>query len=85
MGVGDGMLRFNGIGERVTWGLYNNDTPTEVPEGRVLSGRHWARRARHGPDGALEQRQVVHHLLDVFQRVDRELRSAPALVGRASA
>ena len=29
MGFGDDWLRFNGIGENVTWGLYNNDTPTE--------------------------------------------------------
>jgi predicted amidohydrolase YtcJ len=28
MGFGDDMLRFNGIGENVTWGMYNNDAPT---------------------------------------------------------
>jgi predicted amidohydrolase YtcJ len=28
MGFGDGWLRFNGIGENVTWGLYNNDDPS---------------------------------------------------------
>src|SRR6267378_555334 len=27
MGFGDDWLRFNGIGENVTWGLYNNDNP----------------------------------------------------------
>ena len=27
MGSGDDWLRFNGIGENVTWGHYNNDTP----------------------------------------------------------
>lgn len=30
MGLGDDMLRFNGIGERVTFGMYNNDKPTET-------------------------------------------------------
>ena len=30
MGYGDDLLRFNGIGERVTFGMYNNDAPTEA-------------------------------------------------------
>ena len=30
MGFGDDWLRFNGIGENVTWGLYNNDNPTDA-------------------------------------------------------
>ena len=30
MGFGDDWLRFNGIGENVTWGMYNNDKPTEA-------------------------------------------------------
>ena len=36
MGFGDDWLRFNGIGENVTWGLYNNDTPTDDAEGAAL-------------------------------------------------
>jgi len=28
MGFGDQLLRFNGIGERVTFGMYNNDAPS---------------------------------------------------------
>src|SRR6185503_11129665 len=28
IGIGDNMLRFNGVGERITGGLYNNDKPT---------------------------------------------------------
>ena len=30
MGFGDDWLRFNGVGENVTWGMYNNETPTEA-------------------------------------------------------
>ena len=30
MGFGDDMLRFNGIGENVAWGMYNNDNPTDA-------------------------------------------------------
>ena len=29
-GMGDEMLRFNGIGENVAWGMYNNDSPSEA-------------------------------------------------------
>ena len=28
MGAGEGLLRFNGLGENVTWGMYNNDKST---------------------------------------------------------
>ena len=30
MGFGDDWLRFNGIGENVTWGIYNNERPTQA-------------------------------------------------------
>ena len=30
MGFGDDWLRVNGIGENVTWGMYNNERPTEA-------------------------------------------------------
>ncbi len=30
MGFGDPMLRFNGIGERITWAMNNNNNPTEA-------------------------------------------------------
>lgn len=28
MGLGDDLLHFNGIGERITAGMYNNDKPS---------------------------------------------------------
>ncbi len=28
LGFGDEMLKFNGLGERITWGMNNNDKPT---------------------------------------------------------
>jgi len=73
MGVGDGMLRFNGIGERVTWGMYNNDTPTEAQKeefyqvARWTAGRGMALTVHWNNDSS------VHHLLDVLERVDREI------------
>ena len=32
------MAAFNGIGENVTWGMYNNDTPVRRAKGAALSG-----------------------------------------------
>ena len=36
MGFGDDWLRFNGIGENVTWGMYNNDNADRGAEGAAL-------------------------------------------------
>ena len=38
MGFGDDWLRFNGIGENVTWGMYNNDNPTEAQKEQLYRG-----------------------------------------------
>ncbi|MBN8965492.1 MAG: amidohydrolase family protein, partial [Rhizobiales bacterium] len=42
MGFGDDWLRFNGIGENVTWGLYNNDTPTDAQKQQLFEVLQWA-------------------------------------------
>ena len=36
MGAGEGLLRFNGLGENVTWRMYNNEKPT--PEDQAALG-----------------------------------------------
>ena len=72
------MLRFTGIGEIVTWGLYNNDEPdrmrrrissTPSPNGRADRGLllrvHW------------QHDSSVGQLLDIFARVDRDVKIAP--------
>ena len=41
MGFGDGLLRFNGIGERVTFGMYNNDAPTEEQKNQFYAAARW--------------------------------------------
>ena len=73
MGVGNAMLRFNGIGERVTWGLYNNDAPSEAQEEEFYRVARWA--AEHGLalTAHWNNDRSVHHLLDIFERVDREV------------
>jgi hypothetical protein len=73
----NGMLIFNGIGERITYGLYNNDAPTEAEKDEYFGVARWAAQegltlTQHWPNNA-----SIHHLLDVFERVDREVRIAP--------
>lgn len=73
MGTGDDWLRFNGIGERVTWGMNNNpNTGTAEKEAYYRIGVWAAERGMtltmHWP-----QDSSVHHLLDVFERIGREV------------
>jgi len=73
MGFGDGMLRFNGIGERVTFGMYNNDKPTGADKEQFYQAAKWA------AENGLTLTQHWHndasigHLLEVFERVNREV------------
>lgn len=77
MGFGDNLLRFNGIGERVTFGMYNNDAPNEEQKNQFYAAAKWAAErgltlTQHWSNDA-----SVHHLLDVFERVNREVPIAP--------
>jgi predicted amidohydrolase YtcJ len=72
MGFGDDMLRFNGIGENVTWGMYNNENPTDAQKQQYYEVAKWAAArgmtlTQHWGNDA-----SVRHLLDVFERVNRE-------------
>ncbi|HET8697156.1 MAG TPA: amidohydrolase [Gammaproteobacteria bacterium] len=77
MGFGDDMLKFNGIGERITLAMNNNPNPSDADKEQYYRVVKWA--AEHGlsltmhwgPDA------TVHHLLDVFERVNREVAVAP--------
>ena len=77
MGFGDDWLRFNGIGENVTWGMYNNDTPSAAQKNQLADVLAWAASQGltatfHWPnDGS------VHHLLDVLGRVNVNKPIAP--------
>jgi predicted amidohydrolase YtcJ len=73
MGVGDGMLRFNGVGERVTWGMYNNDTPTEAQKEDFYRVARWAAERGMALTAHWNNDRSVRHLLDVLERVDREI------------
>ncbi len=72
MGFGDDWLRFNGIGENVTWGFYNNDNPSEAQQQQIYDVLRWA--ASRGMTATFHwhNQRNVHHLLDVLARVHSE-------------
>ncbi|MGA9300014.1 MAG: amidohydrolase [Bradyrhizobium sp.] len=77
MGTGDDSLRFNGIGECVTWGMYNNDTPTEADKDAFYRVARWAADQGMTLTVHWNNDRSVHHLLDVLERVNREVPIAP--------
>jgi predicted amidohydrolase YtcJ len=73
MGFGDDMLRFNGLGERITWAMNNNNKPSDADKQKYYEIVRWAAErgmsiTMHWPnDGS------VDHLLTIFERVNREV------------
>jgi predicted amidohydrolase YtcJ len=77
MGTGDDWLRFNGIGECVTWGMYNNESPTEADKEAFYRVARWAADQGMTLTVHWNNDRSVHHLLDIFERVNREVPLAP--------
>jgi predicted amidohydrolase YtcJ len=77
MGFGDDLLRFNGIGENVAWGMYNNDNPTEAQKQQYYEIMKWAASRGMTMTQHWSNNVSVHHLLDVLERVNRETPIAP--------
>jgi len=77
MGTGDDWLRFNGIGECVTWGMYNNESPSEADKEAFYRVARWAADQGMTLTVHWNNDRSVHHLLDVFERVNREVSIAP--------
>ncbi len=73
MGFGDGMLRFNGIGERITWAMNNNNNPTGAEREKYYEIVRWA--AGRGMSITMHwpRNDSVGVLLDIFERVNREV------------
>jgi predicted amidohydrolase YtcJ len=72
MGFGDDLLRFNGIGERVTFGMYNNDQPTAADKEQFYQVARWAAERGMSLTQHWHSDASMHHLLEVFDRVNRE-------------
>jgi predicted amidohydrolase YtcJ len=77
MGFGDPWLRFNGIGENVTWGMYNNEQPTDVQKERLYQVLRWAVSRGMTATFHWHNNRSVGHLLDVLERVNRVTPIAP--------
>jgi predicted amidohydrolase YtcJ len=70
MGFGDEWLRFNGIGENVTWGLYGNDDPGEAQKAQLYEVLLWAVSRGMTATFHWHNDRPLHHLLDVLERVN---------------
>jgi predicted amidohydrolase YtcJ len=77
MGIGDDWLRFNGIGECITWGMYNSDTPSEADKEEFYRVARWAADQGLTLTVHWNNDRSVHHLLEVFERVNRKVPIAP--------
>ncbi len=72
MGFGDSWLRFNGIGENVAWGVYNNDNPSEPARQQFTDICKWAASQRLSLNIHWHNDSSVGLVLDIFERVNRE-------------
>ena len=77
MGFGDDMLRFNGIGERITLAMNNNDNPSPADEEAYYRVIRWA--ADRGMTLTMHwgNDRSVGRLLALFDRVNREVPIGP--------
>lgn len=77
MGFGDDWLRFNGIGENVTWGMYDNEAPSAAQQEHLAEVLRWATSRGLTATFHWNNDRSVHHLLDLLERVNAETRLAP--------
>lgn len=77
MGFGDDMLRFNGIGERITGAMYNNNAPDAAAKQKFLEIISWA--AKQGLTVTIhwQDDKSVRELLDLYEEVNKETPIAP--------
>jgi predicted amidohydrolase YtcJ len=71
-GFGDDMLKFNGIGERVTWGMNNNDHPSAEDQEKYYQIVRWA--AQRGMPITMHWMNdaSADTLLSIYERVNAE-------------
>lgn len=67
--TGDSFLRFNGIGERVTWGFYNNDNPSPQETRAFEQTALWTAESGLTMTVHWNRSQSVPHLLNALKRV----------------
>jgi predicted amidohydrolase YtcJ len=77
MGLGDDMLRFNGIGERITRGMYNNDKPSQADRDEYYRIALWAAERGVTLTQHWNRDASVDTLLTIFERVNERVPIAP--------
>jgi predicted amidohydrolase YtcJ len=77
MGFGDDMLRFNGIGERITGGMYNNDKPSQADRDEYYRIALWAAERGLTLTQHWSRDASVDTLLTIFERVNQRVPIAP--------
>jgi predicted amidohydrolase YtcJ len=70
--AGDNWLRYNGIGENVVWGMYNNDAPTELARERLRQVLHWTAARGETVTFHWNNNRSVDALLSVIEDVNRD-------------
>jgi predicted amidohydrolase YtcJ len=76
-GFGDDMLRFGGLGERITAAMNNNNRPTDAEKEQYYQIVRWA--AGRGMTLTMHWNNdaSVGQLLDIFERVNKDVPIAP--------
>jgi predicted amidohydrolase YtcJ len=71
-GFGDDMLKFNGLGERITWGMNDNDKATGDDKEKYYQIVRWA--AQRGMPVTMHwpKDETADTLLSIYERVNRE-------------
>jgi predicted amidohydrolase YtcJ len=77
MGFGDDRLHFNGIGERITVAMNNNDRPTDADKERYYQIVRWAAERGMALTMHWNRDASVGQLLDIFERVNATIPIAP--------
>ena len=77
MGSGDDMLRFNGLGERITVAMNNNNAPSQADKEAYYQIVRWAAERRMSLTMHWGNDASVDHLLSIFARVNSEIPIAP--------
>jgi predicted amidohydrolase YtcJ len=72
-GFGDEMLRFSGLGERVTWAMNNNDRPSESEKASYYQIAKWAAERRLGLTMHWNNNSSVDQLLTLFEQLNKEV------------
>ena len=71
-GFGDDMLRFGGLGERITAAMNNNNRPTDAEKAKYYEIVKWAADRGLALTMHWNNDASVGQLLDIFERVNRE-------------